>query len=259
MPERALNVGLLVTCLVDAMRPSIGFATVKLLEDAGCNVYVPTQTCCGQPAYNSGDRQDTVAIAKQNIEIFERYDYVVAPSGSCAGMVITHYPELFRDEASWAARARQLATKTFELTSFLTDVLQIESINARYDGKVTYHDSCAGLRELSIHRQPRKLLESVEGLELTPLPAGEQCCGFGGTFCIKYSEISDDIVDKKTDNIIATKADLLLAGDLGCLMNMAGKLKRKGADIEVRHIAEVLADMTDAVAPIAESAAGGRR
>jgi L-lactate dehydrogenase complex protein LldE len=254
MSERALNVGLLITCLVDTMRPTVGFATVKLLEDNGCNVYVPKQTCCGQPAYNSGDRQDTLAIAKQNIELFERYDYVVAPSGSCAGMVAAHYPELFRDEASWATRARQLSAKTFEITSFLTDVLKVEAVSAAYRGKVAYHDSCAGLRELLIKQQPRKLLDSVDGLELTPLASEEQCCGFGGTFCIKYSEISDDIVDKKTEDVIGTDADLLLAGDLGCLMNIAGKLKRKGSEIEVRHVVEVLADMTDDVPAIAGKA-----
>jgi L-lactate dehydrogenase complex protein LldE len=254
MSKRPLNVGLLVTCLVDTMRPTVGFATVKLLEDNGCNVHVPKQTCCGQPAYNSGDRQDTIAIAKQNIDLFERYDYVVAPSGSCTGMVAAHYPELFRDEASWAARARELAAKTFEITSFLTDVLKVDRVDASYDGKVTYHDSCAGLRELMIKQQPRKLLDSVDGVELVPLQLEEQCCGFGGAFCIKYSEISDDIVDKKTEDVIGTKADMLLAGDLGCLMNMAGKLKRKGSDIEVRHVVEVLADMTDDVPAIAGKA-----
>ncbi len=253
MNDRPLNVGLLVTCLVDAIRPSVGFAAVKLLEDAGCRVYVPEQTCCGQPAYNSGDKADSKAMAKQNIERFERFDYVVAPSGSCAGMVVAHYPELLHEEAAWSARARRLAAKTFELTSFLTDVLKVESVSAELSATATYHDSCAGLRELQVKQQPRTLLESVEGLNLVPLESAEECCGFGGTFCVKYGDISDEIVNRKAESIRDTGADLLLAGDLGCLLNMAGKLSRDGDPIAVRHVAEVLAGMTDETPPIART------
>ncbi len=252
MVGKQKNVALLVTCLVDLIRPTIGFAAVKLLEDAGCTVHVPEQTCCGQPAFNSGDREDARAIARQVIENFERYDFVVAPSGSCAGMMVRHYPELFADQPQWSARARRLAAKTHELVSFLVDVLKVDTVAAHYDGTVTYHDSCSGLRELAIKRQPRQLLEQVEGLRLAELPGAEECCGFGGAFCVKYSEISTDIVDSKARDVEGTGADTLLAGDLGCLMNMAGRLKRRGSSVRVRHVAEVLADMCDETPPIAE-------
>ena len=236
------RVGLFVTCLVDLFRPAVGFATVKLLEEAGCRVEVPeAQTCCGQPAYNSGDRADTRAIARQVIEAFEPYDYVVAPSGSCAGTIRCHYPELFADQPELASRALALAAKTYELVSFLTDVLGVESVDAGFEGTVTYHDSCSGLRELGIKQQPRRLLASVRGLSLTELNDSEVCCGFGGTFCVKYPDISNRMVSDKTANVEATGADTLLAGDLGCLLNMAGKLRRRGSPVKVRHVAEVLA------------------
>lgn len=240
------HVALFVTCLVDLFRPSVGFATIKLLEDAGCVVDVPeAQVCCGQPAYNSGDRKDTAAIAKQVIAAFEGYDYVVAPSGSCGGMIRDHYPALFAAEPEWQSRAQALAAKTFELTSFLVDVLKQASVAAKLDAKITYHDSCSGLRELGVKQQPRQLLQSVEGLELVEMQTPETCCGFGGTFCVKYGEVSTDIVGRKTADINATGADLLLAGDMGCLLNMAGKLQREGSRVQVRHVAEVLAGMTD--------------
>jgi L-lactate dehydrogenase complex protein LldE len=249
----AHKVALFVTCLVDLFRPTVGFAAIKLLEDAGCDVVVPpAQTCCGQPAYNSGDREDTIAIARQLIKTFEPYDYVVAPSGSCAAMIKRHYPGLFGDDEAWQDRAQALSDKTFELVSFLSDVLEIKNVGAKLEKNVTYHDSCSGLRELGISQQPRQLLAGVEGLSLTEMKDSDVCCGFGGTFCVKYSDISNAIVSKKTDNIATSGADMLLAGDLGCLMNMAGKLKRQGSDIEVRHVAEVLADMTDGPA-IAEA------
>jgi L-lactate dehydrogenase complex protein LldE len=248
----APRIGLFVTCLVDLIRPSIGFAAVKLLEQAGCVVEVPaSQTCCGQPAFNSGDRADARAIARNVIEAFEGYDYVVAPSGSCAGMIREQYPALFGDTPELYARAQHLAKRTYELISFLVDIRGMTQVAARYDGTVTYHDSCAGLRELGVKAQPRQLLQSVEGLRLAELPGAEICCGFGGTFCIKYPEISTRMVDDKSADIVATGADTLLAGDLGCLMNMAGRLTRRGDSIKVRHVAEVLAGMTDAVPPIA--------
>jgi L-lactate dehydrogenase complex protein LldE len=240
------RVALFVTCLVDLFRPSVGFATIKLLEDAGCSVEVPeAQVCCGQPAYNSGDRKDTVAIAKQVIAAFEGYDYVVAPSGSCGGMIKDHYPALFAAEPDWQSRAAALSAKTFELTSFLVDVMKQDGVAAKLDAKITYHDSCSGLRELGVKQQPRQLLQSVEGLELVEMQTPETCCGFGGTFCVKYGEVSTDIVGRKTADINATGADLLLAGDMGCLLNMAGKLQREGSKVQVRHVAEVLAGMTD--------------
>ncbi|HUL07703.1 MAG TPA: (Fe-S)-binding protein [Candidatus Acidoferrum sp.] len=255
MSERPARVGLFVTCLVDLFRPTVGFAAVKLLEEAGCTVEVPrAQTCCGQPAYNSGDRADAKAIAARVIAAFEPYDYVVAPSGSCAGMIREHYPTLLADDPAMQKRAQTLAARTYELVSFLTDVRGMSGVTARFDGTITYHDSCSGLRELGVKQQPRKLLATVAGLRLAELPGAEICCGFGGTFCIKYPAISDKIVSEKTADIAATGATTLLAGDLGCLLNMAGKLKREGRPIAVRHVAEVLAGMTD-IAPIGESKA----
>ncbi|MBY0322053.1 MAG: (Fe-S)-binding protein [Reyranella sp.] len=243
------RVALFVTCLVDLFRPSVGFAAVKLLEDAGCTVEVPPlQVCCGQPAYNSGDRATTRAIATQVIEAFEGYDAVVAPSGSCGGMLSHHYPGLFDDDPAMKARAEHLAGRSFELMAFLVDVLGVTKVAARYDGVVTYHDSCSGLRELGVKEQPRRLLGSVTGLRLSEMKSPEVCCGFGGTFCVKYPEISNAMVGEKSADITSVGAGTLLAGDLGCLMNMAGKLQREGSPVKVRHVAEVLADMGDGAA-----------
>jgi L-lactate dehydrogenase complex protein LldE len=237
------RVGLFVTCLVDLIRPKIGFASVKLLEDAGCEVEVPSQTCCGQPAFNSGDRKTTRAMAERMIAAFEKYDYVVAPSGSCAGMIKLHYPEMFAGESEWLRRVDALCARTYELVSFLVDVMKVERIDVIYDGTVTYHDSCSGLRELGIKAQPRKLLNSIPGLNIAEMKDPDVCCGFGGTFCVKYPEVSNAIVEKKAANIAATGALTLLAGDLGCLMNMAGKLSRNGKPVSARHVAELLAGM----------------
>ena len=239
------RVGLFVTCLVDLMRPAVGFAAAKLLEDAGCVVEVPSQTCCGQPAYNSGDRGTTRDLAERVIEAFRGLDYVVAPSGSCAGMIKAHYPELFADDPNWLPRANELAGRTYELTSFLVDVLGVAKVDAAFEGTVTYHDSCSGLRELGVRSQPRRLLETVRGLTLVEMNECEVCCGFGGTFAVKYSDISNSIVGKKVENIAEAGAPTVLAGDLGCLMNMAGKLSREGMPVAARHVAEVLAGMTD--------------
>jgi L-lactate dehydrogenase complex protein LldE len=234
-----------VTCLVDLIRPSVGFAAVKLLEDAGCKVVVPSQTCCGQPAYNAGDRATAKAIARQTIEAFADVDYVVAPSGSCGGMLSRHYPELFAGEPDMQAKAEAFATRTHELVSFLVDVLGVTRVDARYEGTVAYHDSCSGLRELGIKTQPRRLLASVEGLNLATLEEDETCCGFGGLFATKYGELSNAIVTRKCGHIGASGADTLLAGDLGCLLNMAGRLQRQGSPVKARHVAEVLAGMAD--------------
>jgi L-lactate dehydrogenase complex protein LldE len=244
--NRMPRVGLFVTCLVDLFRPTVGFAAIKLMEDAGCTVEVPmAQTCCGQPAYNSGDRADARALAEATIRAFEEFDHVVAPSGSCAGMLSHHYPRLFVGDPAWEARAGAFGAKVHELVSFLTDILGVERVAASHAATVTYHDSCSGLRELGIRAQPRALLRSVEGLELKEMRDPDVCCGFGGTFCVKYPAISNAIVEKKTEDIRSTGAELLLAGDLGCLMNMAGKLRREKSTVEVRHVAEVLAGMTD--------------
>jgi L-lactate dehydrogenase complex protein LldE len=203
------------------------------------------QTCCGQPAFNSGDTADTKAVARRVIDAFDGFDYVVAPSGSCAGMIHEHYPALFADEPEAAQRAQHLAKRTHELVSFLVDVLKVERVEAVYPETVTYHDSCSGLRELQVKGQPRRLLGTVQGLSLTELPSAEICCGFGGTFCVKYPEISDKMVTDKAADVVGTGAGTLLAGDLGCLLNMSGKLSRLGAATKVRHVAEVLAGMAD--------------
>ncbi len=228
------------------MRPSVGWAAIKLLEEAGCTVEVPlAQTCCGQPAWNSGDRLNARALARDVIELFEDYSYVVVPSGSCAATVIKDYPEMFAGEPSLLQRAQSLSDKTYELITFLTDILNVEYVGVQYDGEITYHDSCSGLRGLGIKEQPRKLLASVEGVRLIEMDDAEVCCGFGGAFCVKYSDISNVMVKKKTNNVRATGAKLLLSGDLGCMLNIKGKLAREGTDIEVRHVAEFLAGLLD--------------
>jgi L-lactate dehydrogenase complex protein LldE len=234
-------------------RPSVGFAAVKLLEDAGCKVEVPeAQTCCGQPAFNSGDRADAAAIARNVIAAFRGFDYVVAPSGSCGGMIIKHYPELFAPGTADHEAALELAGRTHELVSFLTRVMKVEKVDASFPARATYHDSCSGLRELGIKAEPRTLLASVAGVILAEMTDSEVCCGFGGTFCVKYPGISDKMLEKKLKHIHATGADTLIAGDLGCLMNMAGKLKRQGSAVKVRHVAEVLAG-DHVTPPIAEA------
>ena len=253
MPNNPPRVGLFVTCLVDMFRPSVGFAAVKLLEDAGCIVEAPeAQTCCGQPAYNSGDQADAAALALNVIDTFKGYDYVVVPSGSCGGMMVKHYPELFEPDSPEYEEAVNLAGRTHELVSFLTRVLKVEKVAAQFPARATYHDSCSGLRELGIKDEPRQLLASVQGVSLREMTDADVCCGFGGTFCVKYPGISDKMLEKKLKHIQATGADTLIAGDLGCLMNMAGKLKRAGSAIKVRHVAEVLAGDYE-TPPIAEA------
>jgi L-lactate dehydrogenase complex protein LldE len=246
MAEQPATVALFVTCLVDFFRPSVGFAAVKLLEQAGCRVEVPyAQTCCGQPAYNSGHRRAAADIAASVIKAFAGYRYVVAPSGSCAGMIKCHYPALFAGDRAMSAKARDLAERTYELTSFLADVMKFDALDAAWSGAATYHDSCSGLRELGVKAQPRRLLAKVQGLELKEMRDPEACCGFGGTFCVKYGAVSAAITGRKAADIAAANATLVLGGDLGCLMNMAGRLSRDGQPIAVRHVAEVLAGMTD--------------
>jgi L-lactate dehydrogenase complex protein LldE len=241
-----IRVGLFVTCLVDMFRPSVGFSAIDLLEKAGCVVEVPSaQTCCGQPAYNSGDQDAARAVVRGFLDAFEAYDYVVAPSGSCAGMLSHHLPELFADDPSLEHRARHLAARTHELVAFLVDVMGVTDITAGFEGVVAYHDSCSGLRELDIKTQPRGLLSKVEGLVLRELDEPEVCCGFGGTFCVKYPEISDAMVANKLGDIENSGAGTVLAGDLGCLMNLAGKASRAGSKVEFRHVAEILAGNTD--------------
>jgi len=235
---------LFVTCLVDFFRPNVGFAAVRLLRQAGGEVRVPAaQTCCGQPAFNNGDLESARAIAKQVIEVFAECEKVVVPSGSCAGMIRLHYPELFRDDPAWHERAQDLARRCRELVEFLAEAGMPEATSVGFPGRVAYHDSCSGLRELGLREQPRRLLAGVSDLELCELPERDSCCGFGGTFCVKYPDISQRMVDDKVDAVRASGADTLLAGDLGCLLNIAGRLRRRGLAVRVFHIAEVLAGM----------------
>ena len=239
------RIDLFVTCLVDFFRPSVGFAAAKLLRSAGCKVCAPLATCCGQPAYNAGDRATAQRLAKATITAFLGTQDVVVPSGSCAAMLKVHYPGLFVGDDAWAKRAAQLAERVFELTVFLVDVLKIENTSAAFGSTVTYHDACSGLRELGIKSHPRTLLRSVAGLRLAEHSNAEDCCGFGGTFCVKYPEISLRMVSEKCAAIVATGADTVCAGDMGCLLNIAGRLGRQGTRVRVRHVAEILAGATE--------------
>ncbi|BCH34590.1 hypothetical protein MesoLjLc_65200 [Mesorhizobium sp. L-8-10] len=248
------RVGLFVTCLVDLFRPSVGLAAARLIEEAGCRVEVPmAQACCGQPAFASGDTADARSAAETAIAAFEDFDHVVAPSGACAGMLRNHYPTLFRGDPAWETRANDFAAKVHELTSFLVDISGVKAVAAARDATATYHDACSGFGELGVKDQPRALLASVKGLKLVEMRDADACCGFGGAVCAKYPDLAKAKADQKARAISASGADLLIAGDLGCLMKIAGKLKREGSAIEVRHVAEVLAGMND------DPPIGGRR
>jgi L-lactate dehydrogenase complex protein LldE len=238
-----MRLALYVTCLVDLMRPSVGFASLRLLESAGCEVVVPEgQTCCGQPAWSAGNRALAADLAKKAITELAGYDYVVIPSGSCTDQIRNVYPQLFAEDAEWGPRARGLAERAYELTQFLVNVLKFSKPLVGFDGSVTYHDSCKGLRGLGIKQQPRELLLKVAGLSLNEMPDCEGCCGFGGAFSVRFGEVSTQIVDRKCTSIATVAADAVVGGDLGCLINIEGRLRRRG-DVETRvlHIAEVLA------------------
>ena len=238
-----MRLALYVTCLVDLMRPSVGFAALRLLEASGAEVFVPEgQTCCGQPAWSTGNRPLAIDLAKKAIVELEGYDHVVIPSGSCTDQIRNIYPRLLADDPAWGARASALAARTFELTTFLADVAKNDPIASGFNGCVTYHDSCKGLRGLGIKRQPRELLLKVRGLRLKEMPDCEECCGFGGAFAVKFGDVSTQIVDRKCDAITATGADVVVGGDLGCLINIEGRLRRRGDEsTRVLHVAEVLA------------------
>jgi L-lactate dehydrogenase complex protein LldE len=238
-----MRVGFFVTCLVDLMRPSVGFAAIRLLEAGGAEVYVPPgQTCCGQPAYNSGDRNDARALARKVLAEFAGCDYLVAPSGSCSGMIKTHYADLFAGDAATLREVGALAAKTYELTDFLVSVLKLTHVPGRFAGTVTYHDCCAGLREMGVKTQPRALLACMPGVTLAEMPECETCCGFGGTFSVKFGEISARLADNKCQHVENSGADALVLGDLGCMLNIEGRMRRRGdTKTRVLHIAEVLA------------------
>jgi len=242
-----MRVGLFVTCLIDLMRPRIGFAALELLKSAGCDVVVPeTQTCCGQPGYNSGERASAIALARKAAREFADCEYVVVPSGSCAGMIRTHYPDLFDDVPEGEREAlRALSARTYELTDFLVNVAHFTPKTKTSIKSITYHDSCAGLRELGIKQQPRALLAQVAGVQLQEMDECEQCCGFGGTFALKFGDISAHIAERKCENIAANGAGAVVLGDLGCMLNIEGRLRRRGdAHTQVVHVAEVLAGKT---------------
>ena len=238
-----MRLALYVTCLVDLMRPAIGFASLRLLKNAGCEVVVPAgRTCCGQPAWNAGNRGLAGDLAKKAIAELEGYDYVVIPSGSCADQIHNVYPLLLADDPAWAARVQAVVGHSYELSCFLSEVLALENVPGEFAGSVTYHDSCKGLRGLDIKAQPRALLGKVRGLALAEMKDCEECCGFGGAFAVRFGEISTAIVDRKCEAIAAAGADAVVGGDLGCLLNIEGRLRRRGdTRTQVLHLAEVLA------------------
>lgn len=258
--SRRPKVALFVTCLADVFRPSVAFASLALLKAAGCRVSVPrAQTCCGQPGYNSGDYRGASEVARRVVTMFENADYVVAPSGSCAGMIVRHYPRLL--EGEWKERAQALANRTWEISSFLKDVMPLPAADPDRDPtlgdrKIAYHDSCAGLRELNIREQPRALLREHAGVEALELDNRDVCCGFGGTFCAKMPEISATMASDKLRDTLDSGADMLVGGDLGCLLSLAGRASREGIDLEFRHVVELIHDQRSARGIGAGSASG---
>src|ERR1051326_6252964 len=238
-----MRVGLFVTCLVDQMWSNIGVSTVEVLKPAGCPVeFDQRQTCCGQPAFNTGYREEAGRGAKRFIEIFEesKAQALVSPSGSCTAM-IHHYAALFPDDQKWRERSRAVSARVFELSSFLVRVLKVEDLGARFAGRVTWHDACHGLRELNVHDEPRRLIKNVRETEFVELKNADACCGFGGTFSVKYPEISTAILDQKIEAIEDAKVDAVISGDASCLMQIGGRLSRIGSKVRVMHLAELLA------------------
>ncbi len=242
----APHVALFATCLVELYRPRIVRASVTLLEAAGCRVDVPAaQTCCGQPAYNAGDRNRARRMAQQQIGALAPFEQVVVPSGSCAAMIVRHYPRLFADDPAWRARAAAVAAKTTELTAFLAARGALPEAATRAAGGMTYHDGCSGLRELGLKAAPRRLLAARCGAAPREMADGERCCGFGGLFAIRFDAVSEAIGGRKLDAAEATGAGLLVSGELGCLLHLAGLARRQGRTIRCRHVAEILAGMDD--------------
>ena len=242
MTDGNKNVTLFIQCLVDTIYPEVGEAMVQVLQDLGASLNCPTdQTCCGQPAFNAGYRSQARAVAQHFIEVFENSEIIVCPSGSCVNMVRHHYAELFRDDPQWLQRAQKLSACAFEFTEYLVDVLGLDDLGAAYSAKVTYHDSCHLLRGIGVREQPRRLLRNVAGVELIEMNDSDRCCGFGGSFSVKYPHISTAMVAEKADNIINSGADTVVGCDMGCLMNIQGMLSRMGSSIEVKHIAQLLA------------------
>ncbi|RFM25856.1 (Fe-S)-binding protein [Deminuibacter soli] len=237
-----MNVQLFIPCFIDQLYPSVAFNMVKVLEKAGCTVqYNTNQTCCGQPAYNAGFRNEAKEVCTKFVKDFSGADYIVAPSASCTGFVRNYYPQLFNN-SSMHNEVKTLGERTYELSDFLINVLGVDDLGARLDGKATYHDSCAALRECKIKQEPRRLLQKVKGLELVEMNDVETCCGFGGTFAVKFEPISIAMADQKITNAAATDAQYLISTDMSCLMHLDGYIKHKGSNLKVLHLAEVLAN-----------------
>lgn len=235
-----MRVSLFITCLADIFTSNVGKDTVEILERFGCEVDFPeTQTCCGQPAYNSGYLKSTKETMKHMIKVFRDSEYVVGPSGSCVAM-LRGYENLFKDDPKWAEEAKKLAAKSYELSQFLVDVLKVDHIGSTFNGRVTYHPSCHMTRLLGVKEAPLRLLENIEGIELIELPQAEDCCGFGGTFSVKQLTISAEMVQEKADHVVETEAEYLVGGDMACLMNIGGRLSREGRNVKVVHLAEIL-------------------
>lgn len=236
-----MKVSIFITCLADTMYPEVGESVVRLLHRYGCEVDFPVgQTCCGQPAFNSGYQDEAREVARNMIRAFEHSDYIVSPSGSCTGMVHHYYPHLFADEPEWLEKAEELVSKTYEFSQFLVQVLGIEDLGAEFAEKVTYHPSCHAMRLLGVKEEPLRLLNHVKGMEFVELNAKEDCCGFGGTFAIKMADMSEAMVCEKAKNIVATNATVLVGTDMGCLMNINGRLNKEGQTIKVMHLAQLL-------------------
>lgn len=236
------SVTLFIPCLIDRLYPEVGEAVVAIFRNLGIKIdYPENQTCCGQPAYNSGYKREAATAARHFIRVFEPAEAIVCPSGSCVHMVRHHYPELFKNNAGWRNRAEKIGEKTFELTEFLVDILDVADLGARFSGRVTYHDSCHLLRGLGVREQPRKLIRAVAGAEFVEMAESDRCCGFGGGFSVKYPEISGALVADKVKHIMDVLPDAVVGADMGCLMNIQGRLSRMGSSIRTLHIAQLLA------------------
>jgi L-lactate dehydrogenase complex protein LldE len=239
--DSSRKVTLFVPCLVDGFYPAVAASMAAVLQRLGLELDFPAgQTCCGQPAFNAGHRRAARKAAHHFINCFEDAAVIVGPSGSCVSMVRHHYPDLFRDEPGWRRRAECLARRTFEFSEFLVDVLGVADVGARGRGTITYHDSCHLLRALGVGAQPRRLIAAVDGIDFVEMPGADLCCGFGGSFAVKYPDISTAMVDNKIDRILATGADTVVGADMGCLMNIDGRLRRRGLDLRVLHLAQLL-------------------
>lgn len=236
-----MDVHIFIPCFIDQVYPNVGFSMVKILEKAGCNViYNPNQTCCGQPAFNAGFRGEAKEVCTKFLDDFKEAHYIVAPSASCVGFIRNYMPELFGNTPQ-VARVHRLKDKTFELSDFLVNVLKIEDFGATFEHTITYHDSCASIRECHIKEEPRKLLNNVRGLQLIEMNESETCCGFGGTFAVKFASISTAMADQKVTNALATEAEYIVSTDMSCLMNIEGCIGHKGSNLKVMHLADILA------------------